>query len=100
MTTSCLVCGAAVAPGSRFCQACGSAQPASAPALLSTRFATPVAYTPRHLADRILNSRSALEGEHKRVTVLFCDIVDSSTLAERLGPERMHTLLQRLFELA
>src|SRR5205085_931959 len=100
MTTSCLACGAAVAPESRFCQACGRAQPASAPALLSARFATPVTYTPRHLADRILNTRSALEGEHKRVTVVFCDIVDSSALAERLGRERMHALLQRFFELA
>src|SRR2546421_582190 len=100
MTTSCLACGAAVAPGSRFCPACGKAQPVPAAALLSPRFATPVSYTPRHLADRILNSRSALQGEHKRVTVVFCDIVDSSALAARLGGERMHGLLQRFFEIA
>jgi len=66
--------------------------------LLPARFASPVAYTPRHLADRILSSRSALEGEHKRVTVLFCDIAGSSILAEKLGSERMHDLLQRFFE--
>src|SRR5438094_4483856 len=100
MTTSCLACGAAVAPGSRFCRAGGKAQPVPPAALLSPRFATPVAYTPRHLADRILNSRSALQGERKRVTVVFCDIVDSSTLAARLGDERMHGLLQRFFEVA
>ncbi|HEX9818278.1 MAG TPA: AAA family ATPase [Methylomirabilota bacterium] len=100
MTTSCLACGAAVAPGSRFCQACGQPQPGPAAALLSPRFASPVTYTPRHLAERILDSRSALEGEHKRVTVVFCDIVESSALAARLGRERMHDLLQRFFDLA
>jgi len=100
MTTSCLACGAIVAPGSRFCGACGRPQPGTAAGLLSARFASPVAYTPRHLAERILNSRSALEGEHKRVTVLFCDIVESAALAERLGRERMHDLLQRFFDVA
>ncbi|MGH7341683.1 MAG: adenylate/guanylate cyclase domain-containing protein, partial [Candidatus Rokuibacteriota bacterium] len=64
------------------------------------RFATPLAYTPPHLAERILQSRSALEGEHKRVTVLFCDLVGSTALAERLGPEEMYDLLNRFFETA
>jgi class 3 adenylate cyclase/tetratricopeptide (TPR) repeat protein len=60
----------------------------------------PRSYTPRHLADRILTTRSALEGEHKQVTVLFCDIAGSSALATRLGPESMHRLLSSFFELA
>ena len=47
-----------------------------------------------------LTTRSALEGEIKQVTVLFCDLPDSIDLAERLGPECMHALLQRFFELA
>ena len=55
-------------------------------------------YTPAHLADRILASRHALSGERKQVTVLFCDIVDSTALAERLGPETMHTLLDAFFK--
>ena len=100
MTTSCLACGAIVAPGSRFCGACGRPQPGAAAALLSPRFASPAAYTPRHLAERILHSRSALEGEHKRVTVVFCDIVESSALATTLGDEAMHELLGRFFDLA
>jgi class 3 adenylate cyclase/tetratricopeptide (TPR) repeat protein len=62
--------------------------------------AAPVVYTPRHLAEQILTTRSALEGERKQVTVLFCDLPDSVGLARRLGPERMHTLLNRFFELA
>jgi class 3 adenylate cyclase len=58
----------------------------------------PLSYTPKHLADKILTTRSTLEGERKPVTVLFCDIANSTSLAQRLGPEAMHTLLHRFFE--
>src|SRR5262249_47582048 len=60
----------------------------------------PLSYTPKHLAEKILTSRSALEGERKRVTILFCDLVNSTPIAERIGPEAMHTLLNRFFECA
>ena len=60
----------------------------------------PVSYTPPHLAEKILTSRSALEGERKQVTVLFCDLQNSTPLAEQIGPENMHALLNRFFELA
>jgi class 3 adenylate cyclase len=59
-----------------------------------------LSYTPRHLAEKILTSRSALEGERKQVTVLFCDLANSTAIAERIGAENMHTLLNRFFELA
>ena len=55
-------------------------------------------YTPPHLAERILKTRSALEGERKQVTVIFCDIVGSTALAEAVGPEAMHALLNEFFE--
>ena len=48
----------------------------------------PLAYTPPYLAEKILTSRHALEGERKQVTVLFCDITNSTSLAERLGRRR------------
>ena len=60
----------------------------------------PLSYTPKHLAEKILPSRSALEGERKQVTVLFCDLANSTPIAERIGPEAMHTLLNRFFEVA
>jgi class 3 adenylate cyclase/tetratricopeptide (TPR) repeat protein len=60
----------------------------------------PLSYTPKHLAEKILTSRSALEGERKQVTVLFCDLANSTPIAERIGPEHMHTLLNRFFALA
>ena len=61
---------------------------------------SPHSYTPTHLAQKILTARSALEGERKQVTVLFCDIVNSTALAQRLGQEPMHALLNRFFELS
>jgi predicted ATPase/class 3 adenylate cyclase len=61
--------------------------------------ASPQGYTPKHLAEQILTSRSALEGERKQVTVLFCDIVDSSYLAQRLDPEGMHQLMDQMLRL-
>src|SRR5215510_12808629 len=73
---------------------------ASAAVLMATQERVPLVYTPRHLAEKILTSRAALIGERKQVTVLFCDLANSTALAERLGPEAMHTLLQHFFELA
>src|SRR2546426_4171806 len=72
--------------------------PAAPPANPQER--EPLAYTPPHLAEKILTSRSVLEGERKQVTVLFCDLANSTPLAERLGPEAMHTLFNRFFALA
>src|SRR5262249_37103907 len=54
---------------------------------------------PRHLAERILTSRAALEGERKHVTVLFADVVESMRLAEGLDPEEWHRLLDRVFDI-
>jgi class 3 adenylate cyclase/tetratricopeptide (TPR) repeat protein len=59
----------------------------------------PQSYTPKHLAEKILNSRSALEGERKQVTVLFVDIVGSTSRSERLDPEEVHDLMGRAIEL-
>src|SRR5262249_14751286 len=57
------------------------------------------AYTPAHLADKILASRGALEGERKQVTVLFVDVSGFTSLAARLDPEDVHTLMTRAFEI-
>jgi class 3 adenylate cyclase len=54
---------------------------------------TPLSYTPQHLVDKILTSRSALEGERKQVTVLFADLKDSTELIRGLDPEAAQQLL-------
>jgi class 3 adenylate cyclase len=48
----------------------------------------------------ILKARSAIEGERKPVTALFCDLADSTALAERLGTERMNEVFNAFFEVA
>ena len=53
--------------------------------------------TPKHLADKILKSKSALEGERKRVTVLFADVKGSMELAEQLDAEAFGVIMQRFF---
>jgi class 3 adenylate cyclase len=79
-----------------FCNACGSSLGGSA---AESPAQDPRAYTPSHLAERILHSRSALEGERKHVTVLFCDLADSTRIAERLGADTMHEIMDRCFAL-
>jgi class 3 adenylate cyclase len=59
----------------------------------------PRAYTPKHLADKILQSKSALEGERKQVTVLFADVKGSMDLAAQVDPEEWHRILERFFEI-
>src|SRR5262245_23723383 len=83
LATVCPACGAANPPGNRFCGQC--AAPLGAPA--QPRFTAPEAYTPRHLADRILTSRVSLEGERKQVTVLFADLKGSMELLADRDPE-------------
>ncbi len=58
-----------------------------------------LSYTPKHLTEQILTTRSALEGERKQVTVLFCDLVDSSGLAQQVDPEAMHQVMDQVLRL-
>jgi class 3 adenylate cyclase len=101
LTIWCAQCGFANQPGSKFCGECGTSltqqtsaptplQPATQPATVPT---PPLAYTPQHLTEKILTSRSALEGERKQVTVLFADIKDSTELIKDLDPEDAQQLL-------
>jgi adenylate cyclase len=59
--------------------------------------AAPGSYTPEHLRERVLTTRSAVEGERKQVTVLFLDIKDSVALSSRLGADQWHEVLERFF---
>jgi Double zinc ribbon len=82
---ACPGCGAPVTPGKKFCRSCGVSLTATAS--LSTRFTSPDSYTPRHLAEKILTSKAALEGERKQVTVLFADLKGSMELLADRDPE-------------
>jgi class 3 adenylate cyclase len=98
-TAVCAGCGARLEPGSKFCDSCGAplgatpARPTEAP-----RFAAPDTYTPKHLAEKILTSKSALEGERKQVTVLFADLNGSMELLADRDPEEARKLLDPVLE--
>ncbi len=98
LDAGCPSCGARVSASARFCSECGTALGAPAPAA-GERFASPQAYTPAHLAERILRDRSALSGERKQVTVLFADVSGFTSISERLDPEDVHGLINHAFEL-
>src|SRR5262245_15374605 len=89
LAARCPRCGAEAPVGFRFCGQCGAGLTSTAtPAAASPPPPRSVAsYTPRHLADKILGSRSALEGERRQVTVLFADVAGFTTIAEKLDPE-------------
>src|SRR5262245_20034401 len=70
-----------------------ASEPPSAPLPATDQERVPLSYTPPYLAEKILTSRSALEGERKQVTVLFADIKDSTELIKDLDPEAAQQLL-------
>src|SRR5262245_11408829 len=92
----CEKCGTANPKGRKFCDSCGNrigdvanrAQPPD-----------PRSYTPKHLVEKILTSRSALEGERKQVTILFADMKGSTELASELDPEEWHGIMDRFFQI-
>src|SRR5215831_7408028 len=75
---SCSSCGNELPAGSRFCNKCGT--PVELELTGQSRFSSPESYTPKHLAEKILTSNAALEGERKQVTVLFADLKGSMEL--------------------
>ena len=74
----CLACQTPNTPDSRFCKACGTSL--AAPPQLDLRAAAPCPIL-HDISLRRSTSRSALEGERKQVTVLFCDLTNSTDLA-------------------
>jgi class 3 adenylate cyclase len=91
----CRQCGVRNAPAQKFCGECGARlEPdATARQLLAAN-----AYTPKHLAEKILTSKAALEGERKQVTVLFADLKGSMELLADRDPEEARKLLDPVLE--
>ena len=81
-----------------FCDECGYdlAKPKKTPAL---DYSTPQSYTPKYLADKILTTRSSIEGERKLVTVLFADVANYTALSEKLDPEEVHQIMDGCFKI-
>jgi class 3 adenylate cyclase/tetratricopeptide (TPR) repeat protein len=102
LTAPCPTCGFANPPQFKFCGDCGASlvpasRPSSTPSL-AAQPQPPSRYTPVYLAEKILTSKSALEGERKQVTVLFADLKGSMELLADRDPEEARALLDPVLE--
>ncbi|NOZ04868.1 MAG: tetratricopeptide repeat protein [Chloroflexi bacterium] len=97
LVNACPQCGFESPVGFKFCGNCGeSLLPKTAPTTPSETeeiWNRLRSYIPEHLAEKLLSSRSKIEGERRNVTVLFADIQGFTSLAETLDPERVYDLL-------
>jgi hypothetical protein len=92
----CVNCGGQISPAAKFCTEC--AHPVGAGTDPQPRFGSANAYTPAYLAEKILTSKSALEGERKLVTVLFADLKGSMELLAERDPEESRKILDPVLE--
>jgi class 3 adenylate cyclase/tetratricopeptide (TPR) repeat protein len=97
LAQTCANCGTRLSPTAKFCPEC--AHPVARPPVAEPRFGSPQSYTPRHLAERIVSSKSVLEGERKQVTVLFADLKGSMELLADRDPEEARGILDPVLEL-
>ena len=90
-TPTCPGCETPHGPDQNFCWECGTRLAATPPAPRSS-------HIPRHLAERILTSKAALEGERKQVTILFADLKGSTELLVDRDPEESRKLLDPVLD--
>jgi class 3 adenylate cyclase/tetratricopeptide (TPR) repeat protein len=94
----CPKCGSEYLPGDEFCGECGrdlkNLKEAS-----PINYLEPKSYTPKFLADKILTTRSSIEGERKLVTVLFADVANFTAMSEKLDPEEVHQIMDGCFRI-
>lgn len=94
LARTCPHCRAELWNGKSFCWSCGGRVADAA----ADQVPPPVAYTPGHLAARILTSKAALEGERKKITVLFADMKASMEVLADRDPEDARMLLDPVLE--
>ena len=95
---ACPKCKTVITPNSVFCDECGYDLRESEMPPDGDRENTQ-AYTPKFLADKILLTRSSIEGERKLVTVLFADVANYTSMSEKLDPEEVHQIMDECFKI-
>jgi class 3 adenylate cyclase/tetratricopeptide (TPR) repeat protein len=95
---NCPICGFGNSSTFKFCGKCGHdlRKPTEIPAV---DYSEPQSYTPKFLADKILTTRSSIEGERKLVTVLFADVANYTAISEKLDPEDIHQIMDGCFKI-
>ncbi|MFZ3045145.1 MAG: adenylate/guanylate cyclase domain-containing protein, partial [Desulfatirhabdiaceae bacterium] len=94
----CPECAGIVSPDSKFCIKCGHDQRKPKESL-KTDCRHPLSYTPKHLTEKVLTTRSAIEGERKVVTVMFADVAEFCNLSGKLDPEDVHEIMDGCFQI-
>lgn len=93
----CPHCGKILPIGANFCDECGQSV-SKLKATPPINYSEPLSFTPKHLADKILASRGSIEGERKLVTILFADVANYTSLAEKLDPDEVHFIMYGCFD--
>jgi len=94
----CSQCGNTNPPDINFCDGCGH-DLREVKSGLPIDYSQPQSYTPKVLADKILTTRSSIEGERKLVTVLFTDVANYTSMSEKLDPEEVHQIMDGCFKI-
>ena len=95
MEFHCPKCGAKTPVSGDFCMECGHPLKEIPP----IDYSEPQSYTPKFLADKILTTRSSIEGERKLVTVFFADVANYTSISENLDPEEVHQIMDGCFKI-
>ncbi|MGD9114403.1 MAG: adenylate/guanylate cyclase domain-containing protein, partial [Desulfobacterales bacterium] len=102
---SCPECGKSNPPGSKFCNECGhnltlpSERPPIKELTLEEKFGKIQKYLPKGIAEKILSQRDKIEGERKQVTVMFCDMEGFTGISEKIDPEEVYSIMDRVYEI-
>ena len=94
----CPECGKSLPLSAKFCDECGHdlKKPQDTDPI---DYSKPKSYTPKHLAEKILTTRSSLEGERKIVTVLFADVANYTSMSDKLDPEEVLQIMDGAFKI-
>jgi len=98
LETICPQCNSSNPPEFEFCGKCGHAL-AETEVVTTVDYSQPQSYTPKFLAEKILDTRSTIEGERKLVTVLFADVANYTSMSEKLDPEEVHQIMDGCFKI-
>ena len=94
----CPKCSFSNPPDFLFCGKCGhTLKEPKEPSPID--YSEPQSYTPKYLADKILTTRSSMEGEQKLLTVFFADVANFTSISEKLDPEEVHQIMDRCFKI-
>ena len=101
---ACQNCGSKNPVGSKFCDECGhnlsiSCETSRREFSFEEKIKKIQKYLPNGIAEKILSQRDKIEGEHKQVTVMFCDMRGFTQLTDKLGPEEVYGMMDRVYEI-